>query len=268
VPHDLPDVENAHALTARGGHVVFHNITFRYPSAPEDAAPVLRGLELDIQPGQKVGVVGRSGAGKSTLLTLLQRHAAPQDGAVTIDGQDIAQASRESLADTIAVVPQDVALFHRTVLENIRYARPDATDEEVLAAAEAARCRDFIEALPEGFETIVGDRGAKLSGGQRQRLAIARALLKNAPILLLDEATSALDSESEAEVQQALDKLMQGRTVIAVAHRLATLTNFDRIVVMEGGQVIQDGAPELLMRRAGPYQDMVRRQAEGLQVAA
>ncbi|MFC4168548.1 ABC transporter ATP-binding protein [Teichococcus aestuarii] len=268
VPHDMPDAENAHGLAARGGEVVFHNVTFRYPSAPEGSAPVLRSLELAIQPGQKVGVVGRSGAGKSTLLTLLQRHTAPQEGAVLIDGQDIAQATRESLADMIAVVPQDVSLFHRTVLENIRYARPDATDAEVLAAAEAARCRDFIEALPEGFDTIVGDRGAKLSGGQRQRLAIARALLKDAPILLLDEATSALDSESEAEVQKALDGLMQGRTVIAVAHRLATLTNFDRIVVMEGGQVVQDGAPDLLMRRPGPYQEMVRRQSEALQVAA
>jgi ATP-binding cassette subfamily B protein len=212
-------------------------------------------------------VVGRSGAGKSTLLTLLQRHAAPQEGKVIIDGQDIALSTRESLAEMIAVVPQDVSLFHRTVLENIRYARPDATDAEVLASAEAARCREFIEALPEGFDTIVGDRGAKLSGGQRQRLAIARALLKNAPILLLDEATSALDSESEAEVQVALDRLMEGRTVIAVAHRLATLSNFDRIVVMDAGQVVQDGSPEMLMRRPGPYQDMVRRQSEALLAA-
>ncbi|WP_198365535.1 ABC transporter ATP-binding protein [Roseomonas sp. KE0001] len=268
VPHDLPDAADAHGLAARGGHVVFQDVTFRYPSAPEGSTAVLRGLNLDIAPGQKVGVVGRSGAGKSTLLTLLQRHSEPQGGAVLIDGQDIAHSTRESLADMIAVVPQDVSMFHRTVLENIRYARPEATDAEVMAAAEAARCRDFIEALPEGFNTIVGDRGAKLSGGQRQRLAIARALLKNAPILLLDEATSALDSESEAEVQKALDGLMEGRTVIAVAHRLATLTNFDRIVVMENGQVVQDGAPDLLMRRPGPYQDMVRRQSEALQVAA
>ncbi|HWL82020.1 MAG TPA: ABC transporter ATP-binding protein [Roseomonas sp.] len=268
VPHDLPDAENAHALHTRGGSVEFHDVTFRYPSAPEGSAPILQRLNLTIPQGQKVGVVGRSGAGKSTLLTLLQRHAAPQDGAVMIDGDNIAGATRESLADMIAVVPQDVSLFHRSVMENIRYARPDATDEEVLAAAEAARCRDFIEALPEGFDTVVGDRGAKLSGGQRQRLAIARALLKDAPILLLDEATSALDSESEAEVQKALDGLMVGRTVIAIAHRLATLTNFDRIVVMENGQVIQDGAPDLLMRRPGPYQEMVRRQSEALQVAA
>ncbi|MFC3126916.1 ABC transporter ATP-binding protein [Pseudoroseomonas globiformis] len=268
VPHDLPDVENASLLEGRGGAVDFRDVVFSYPAAPEGSPPILRGLNLSIPKGQKVGVVGRSGAGKSTLLTLLQRHSAPQSGEVDIDGQNIADATRESLAEQIAVVPQDVSLFHRTVLENIRYARPDATDEEVLAAAEAARCRDFIEALPEGFDTIVGDRGAKLSGGQRQRLAIARALLKNAPILLLDEATSALDSESEAEVQKALDSLMEGRTVIAVAHRLATLTNFDRIVVMDQGQVVQDGPPDQLMRRPGPYQDMVRRQSEALQVAA
>ena len=268
VKHDMPDIEDAHILATpsdrASGEVVFEDITFSYPAAPAGSPPILRHLRLDIAAGQKVGVVGRSGAGKSTLLTLLQRHAAPQLGRVTIDGQDIAHATRESLAEMIAVVPQDVSLFHRTVLENIRYARPDASDAEVLAAAEAARCRDFIEALPEGFDTIVGDRGAKLSGGQRQRLAIARALLKDAPILLLDEATSALDSESEAEVQVALDGLMQGRTVIAVAHRLATLSNFDRIVVMDAGQVVQDGAPELLMRRPGPYQDMVRRQSEAL----
>jgi len=268
VPHDLPDAENAHTLHGRSGAVEFENVTFRYPSAPEGSAPILQGLNLSVPQGQKLGVVGRSGAGKSTLLTLLQRHAAPQGGAVLIDGENIAEATRESLADMIAVVPQDVSLFHRSVMENIRYARPSATDEEVLAAAEAARCRDFIEALPEGFDTVVGDRGAKLSGGQRQRLAIARALLKDAPILLLDEATSALDSESEAEVQAALDRLMVGRTVIAIAHRLATLTNFDRIVVMESGQIVQDGAPDLLMRRPGPYQEMVRRQSEALQIAA
>ncbi|MDB5369585.1 MAG: transporter [Roseomonas sp.] len=267
VPHDMPDVDNAAILAPKGGEVVFEDITFRYPAAPAGSTPILRHMQLEIPAGQKVGIVGRSGAGKSTLLTLLQRHAAPQEGRVTIDGQDISVATRESLAEMIAVVPQDVSLFHRTVLENIRYARPDATDAEVLAAAEAARCREFIEALPDGFDTIVGDRGAKLSGGQRQRLAIARALLKNAPILLLDEATSALDSESEAEVQVALDGLMRGRTVIAVAHRLATLSNFDRIIVMDAGQVVQDGSPELLVRRPGPYQDMVRRQSDALMAA-
>jgi ATP-binding cassette subfamily B protein len=157
-------------------------------------------------------------------------------------------------------VPQDISLFHRTVLENIRYARPDATEAEVLAAATAARCRDFIEDLPEGFDTMVGDRGVKLSGGQRQRLAIARALLKDAPILLLDEATSALDSESEHAIQEALDHVMQGRTVIAIAHRLSTLQNFDRIVVMDAGRVIDDGSPDELASRPGPYRNLLRQQ--------
>jgi ATP-binding cassette subfamily B protein len=160
----------------------------------------------------------------------------------------------------MAIVPQDISLFHRTVLENIRYARPDAQEEEILAAAEMANCREFIEALPDGFATMVGDRGVKLSGGQRQRLAIARALLKDAPILLLDEATSALDSESERAIQDALDRLMHGRTVIAIAHRLATLKSFDRIIVMDRGHIVDDGPPGVLAVRPGPYRDMLRRQ--------
>ena len=182
-----------------------------------------------------------------------------------IDGQDIAEMTQVSLRAAMAIVPQDISLFHRSVLENIRYARPEATTEEVLDAARIARCTDFIEALPEGYDTMVGDRGAKLSGGQRQRLAIARALLKNAPILLLDEATSALDSESEAAIQHALDNLMQGRTVIAVAHRLSTLRNFDRIVVMENGRVIDDGSPDVLSHRAGPYRELLKNQAMELE---
>jgi ATP-binding cassette subfamily B protein len=160
----------------------------------------------------------------------------------------------------MAIVPQDISLFHRTILENIRYARPDAAEADVLRAAEIARCREFIEALPDGFRTMVGDRGVKLSGGQRQRLAIARALLKDAPILLLDEATSALDSESEQAIQQALDVLMRGRTVIAIAHRLSTLRNFDRIVVMDHGHVVEDGPPDVLANRPGPYRDLLRAQ--------
>jgi ATP-binding cassette subfamily B protein len=160
----------------------------------------------------------------------------------------------------MAVVPQDVAMFHRSVLENIRYARPDATEAEVLAAADMAHCRDFIEALPEGFNTMVGDRGVKLSGGQRQRLAIARALLKNAPILLLDEATSALDTESEQTIQAALDTLMTGRTVIAIAHRLSTLQSFDRIIVMDKGRIVDDGTPLGLASRPGPYRELLRKQ--------
>ena len=160
----------------------------------------------------------------------------------------------------MAIVPQDISLFHRSVLENIRYARPGATEAEVLAAAEMAHCRDFIEALPEGFDTMVGDRGVKLSGGQRQRLAIARALLKDAPILLLDEATSALDSESERAIQAALDRLMQGRTVIAIAHRLSTLRSFDRIIVMDAGRIVEDGSPGELAARPGPYRALLLKQ--------
>lgn len=257
VPHELPDAPGAAPLHPRGGAVEFRGVRFAYP----DGAPVLRGLDLLIPAGQRVGLVGRSGAGKSTVLALLQRTAMPQEGRILVDGQDIAGTIQESLAHSIAVVPQDVPLLHRSVLANIRYGRPDASDAEILAVAEAARCRDFVEALPQGFNTIVGDRGTKLSGGQRQRIAIARALLKDAPILLLDEATSALDSESEAEVQRALDRLMQGRTVIAVAHRLATLRNFDRIVVMESGRMVDDGTPEQLARRPGPYRVLLEQQA-------
>jgi ATP-binding cassette, subfamily B, bacterial len=168
--------------------------------------------------------------------------------------------TQESLRQGIAVVPQDISLFHRSVLENIRYARPTATEAEVLAAAEMAHCRDFIEALPEGFDTVVGDRGTKLSGGQRQRLAIARALLKNAPVLLLDEATSALDTGSEQAIQAALDTLMEGRTVIAIAHRLSTLQSFDRIIVMDQGRVVDDGSPRDLSLRPGPYRDLLSKQ--------
>jgi ATP-binding cassette subfamily B protein len=265
VPHELPDAPEARALRPATGRVEFRGVRFAYH--PGGAGPVIRGLDLEIAPGQRVGLVGRSGAGKSTVLALLQRSVVPQEGRILVDGQDIAGTTQESLARSIAVVPQDVPLLHRSVLANIRYGRPEATEEEVHAAAAAARCTEFIEALPQGYLTIVGDRGAKLSGGQRQRIAIARALLKDAPILLLDEATSALDSESEAEVQRALDRLMRGRTVIAVAHRLATLSGFDRIVVMQDGRVVEDGPPDFLARRPGPYRDLLRRQALRLEAA-
>ncbi len=256
VPHDLSDREGAPDLVPVAGRVDFSNVRFAYPGRE----PVLNGLDLHIAPGQRVGLVGPSGAGKSTVLALLQRFYDVQAGRVLIDGQDITRVTQQSLRDMVAVVPQDISMFHRSVLENIRYARPDATREEVLEAASIARCRDFIEALPEGFDTMVGDRGVRLSGGQRQRLAIARALLKNAPILLLDEATSALDSESEHLIQAALDDLMRDRTVIAVAHRLSTLRNFDRIVVMDAGAVVDDGSPEELARRPGPYRELLRKQ--------
>ena len=256
VQHDLPDLQDAPPLLPGPGRVAFEGVRFAYPGRP----PILRGLDLAIEPGQRVGLVGASGAGKSTVLALLQRFYDIQSGRVLVDGQDIARITQESLRRMIAVVPQDISLFHRTVMENIRYARPEASEADVLAAATVARCREFIEAMPDGFATMVGDRGVKLSGGQRQRLAIARALLKDAPILLLDEATSALDLESEQAIQMALDNLMEGRTVIAIAHRLSTLRNFDRIVVMDAGQVVDDGPPDVLANRPGPYRDLLSRQ--------
>ncbi len=257
LPHECIEDPQARALGTPRGEVAFRNVAFAYP----DGSAVLRDFNLHIPAGTRVGIVGRSGSGKTTALALLQRLRTPQQGLVLLDGQDITQLTQSSLADTIAVVPQDVMLFCRSVRDNIRYGRPDASDEEVRAAAEAAGCRDFIDALPGGWDTPVGDRGVKLSGGQRQRLAIARAFLRNAPVLVLDEATSALDSESEMAVQRALDRLMVGRTVIAVAHRLSTLQDFDRIVVMQNGRIVQDGTPAELQRRHGPYRELLTRQA-------
>ena len=256
VPHELKDAENAQPLRQAQGAVEFVDVNFAYPGA----SSVLHDFSLRIEPGERVGLVGRSGSGKSTVLSLLQRLREVNSGRVLIDGKEITGLTQDSLHHAISVVPQDVLLFHRSVLENIRYGKPEASDDEVLAAAEAAGC-DFIHALPEGFGTIVGDRGVKLSGGQRQRLAIARAFLRDAPILLLDEATSALDSESEQAVQRALDRLMTGRTVIAVAHRLSTLRDFDRIVVMQSGRILQDGPPAVLEHSPGPYRELLRRQA-------
>jgi len=253
LPHELRDSQHARRLTTRRGEVEFRHVTFTYP----DGAAVLKDFDLHIKQGTRVGVVGRSGSGKSTMLTLLQRLRDIDKGQILIDGVDISDLTQESLHDVISVVPQDVMLFHRSVLENIRYGRPEATDPEVHAAAEAAGCREFIQGLSDGYNTLVGDRGVKLSGGQRQRLAIARAFLRNAPVLLLDEATSALDTESEQAVQRALDRLMHGRTVIAVAHRLSTLKDFDRIVVMQSGRILQDGSPRELEAISGPYHDLL-----------
>jgi len=260
VPHDLPDAPHAEPLPApgHGGGVPidFQGVRFAYPKR----APILDGFDLRVEPGERVGLVGLSGAGKSTVLTLVQRFYDVGLGRIEVAGRDIRDLTQESLRQITGVVPQDISLFHRSVRENIRYGRPDATDAEVMAAAEAAHCRAFIEALPEGFDTVVGDRGVKLSGGQRQRIAIARAFLKDAPVLLLDEATSALDSESERAVQEALDDLMQDRTVIAIAHRLSTLQRFDRIVVMEHGRVIDQGTPAALAARPGIYRTLLQRQ--------
>ncbi len=258
-PHELRDHPNAEPLTRSGAAIAFNSVTFHYPGGHK----LFENFTLRLQPGQRVGLVGQSGGGKSSLFTLLQRFYDPQSGNITIDGQDIARVTQQSLREAISVVPQDISLFHRSILENIRYGRPSATDDEVLRAAIAARC-DFVDTLPEGLQTMVGDRGVKLSGGQRQRIAIARAFLKDAPILLLDEATAALDSESEEAIREALSRLMRGRTVIAIAHRLATLRNFDRVVVLKSGAIIEDGAPDRLMQGAGPYRELVTQEIDRL----
>jgi len=259
LPHELRDHPEAVPLQRRGARVMFQDVTFAY----REGHPVFEDFSLELEPDQRVGLVGPSGGGKSTLFTLLQRFYDVQEGRILIDGQDISMVTQDSLRAAISVVPQDTSLFHRSVMENIRYGRPDATDEEVLQAAVAARC-EFIEALPEGFATKVGDRGLRLSGGQRQRIAIARGFLKKAPILLLDEATSALDSESEEAIREALERLMRGRTVLAIAHRLSTLRSFDRIVVLQAGRIVQDGPPDALIRREGIYRELVMREMSRL----
>jgi len=255
-PHEMPDAPHAQPLIPLGGAVSFEHVGFAYPNGER----VLEAFDLHVPPGQRLGLVGRSGAGKSTILALGQRHYDPQGGRILIDEQDIRQVTQESLRKSIAVVQQDISLFHRSVLENLRYGNPEAGDADVYRAAEAAHCTEFIRQLPQGFDTIVGERGLKLSGGQRQRLAIARAFLRDAPIILLDEATSSLDSESERAIQDALDRLVKNRTVIAIAHRLSTLSSFDRIVVLERGRIVEDGSPADLLTRDGPYAWMYRRQ--------
>ncbi|KZD20860.1 ABC transporter ATP-binding protein [Tardiphaga robiniae] len=259
VPHELSDHPEAEPLVKSGAAIAFNNISFRYPGGLQ----VFDKFTLRLNAGQRVGLVGQSGGGKSSLFVLLQRFYDVQDGSITVDGQDISRVTQHSLRHAISVVPQDISLFHRSIMENIRYGRPEATDDEVLRAAISARC-DFVETLPEGLHTMVGDRGVKLSGGQRQRIAIARAFLKDAPILLLDEATAALDSESEEAIREALSRLMRGRTVIAIAHRLATLRNFDRVVMLQSGKIIEDGKPDHLMQSQGPYRELVTQEMSRL----
>jgi ATP-binding cassette subfamily B protein len=254
VPHQLCDRPGAATLKRKGASVTFKHVTFAYPDCPETFVD----LNFHIGTGQRVGLVGRSGSGKSTIFALMQRFYDIQSGQVLIDGQDITEVTQQSLREAIAVVPQDISLFHRSLIENIRYARPEAPDDEVWQAAAAAHCCDFISQLPQGLDTIVSDRGQRLSGGQRQRIAIARAFLKDAPLLLLDEATSALDSESEELIRDALGRLMVGRTVIAIAHRLSSVRSFDRILVLDRGIVLQDGSPEMLVRIEGPYRDLIQ----------
>ena len=255
--HDAP---GASRLVGGGGQIEFRGVSFGYGPRRR----VLHRVDIVIPAGQKVGIVGPSGAGKSTLTHLLQRLHDVTEGCILIDGQPIAGVTQDSLRAALAVVPQEISLLHRSVMDNISFARPNASDEEVHAAARAANCDAFIQALPQGYDTIVGERGAKLSGGQRQRIGIARAFLKDAPIVILDEATSALDTESEMKIQRALTRLLHGRTVVAVAHRLSTLADFDRILVVDDGLIVEDGTAEGLLRSGGVFARIWRLQAEGL----
>lgn len=259
-PQEIQDISSAKPLVLTIGKIAFVNTSFFF--TPDRR--VLDNFSLTIQGGEKVALVGSSGAGKSTITRLLLRLHDVQEGTITIDGQEIKLVTQESLRSSIAFVPQEAVLFHRTLRENIRYGKQNATEEEIVRAAKQAHCHEFISALPLGYDTYVGERGVKLSGGERQRVAIARALLKNAPILVLDEATSSLDSESEALIQDALAKLMEGKTVIAIAHRLSTIMKMDRIIVMERGKVVLSGShKELLSQGGNLYKKLWEIQAGG-----
>lgn len=260
LPHGVQDAPDAKPLLTREGSIVFDHVRFEY----HDSRAVLDDFNLSVAPREKVALIGSSGAGKTTVAKLLSRLYDVSGGAISIDGQDIAQVTQESLRRAIAFVPQEPMLFHRSLMDNIRYGRQGATDDEVVEAAKQAHCYEFISRYPEGFATMVGERGVKLSGGERQRVAIARAILKDAPILVLDEATSSLDSGSERLVQDALLRLMKGKTVIAIAHRLSTVMHMDRLVVMERGAVVLAGThEELLAHESNLYKKLWEIQAGG-----
>jgi ATP-binding cassette subfamily B protein len=258
VPFEIEDVKGASDLVLSEGELSWKNVGFKY-----EANDIFKDFNLTISPGQRIGLVGHSGAGKTTFVSLLLRQHDLTSGAILIDGQDIKAITQSSLRQAIAVVPQEPALFHRTIRENIAYGKRDATDEEIIMVAKKAQAHDFIMSLPLQYDTLVGERGIKLSGGQKQRVAIARAMLKDAPILVLDEATSALDSESEVAIQSALAELMKGKTVIAIAHRLSTLRKMDRILVLENGAIVEDGTHDTLTRSGGIYQRLWEHQAGG-----
>jgi ATP-binding cassette subfamily B protein len=259
VPHEIIDAPDAKPLTMNGGRIVFEAVSFAY----QGRQAIFDRKNVVIEAGQKVGLVGASGSGKTTLANLLVRAFELDGGCIRIDGQDIAGVTLESLCRNIAVISQDTSLFHRSLMENIRYGRLDASDDEVMAAARLAHCDEFIGKLPQGFQTMVGDRGVKLSGGQRQRIAIARAILKDAPILVLDEATSALDTHTEHHVQQALQMLLSRRTTILIAHRLSTLAQMDRVLVFENGCIVEDGTLTALLASNTRFAAMWRLQADG-----
>jgi ATP-binding cassette subfamily B protein len=247
---EVDDRPGAPAFRPGRGEIAFEDVTFRYKNALE---PLYEGFSLRIAPGERVALVGPTGAGKSTFVKLVQRLYDVQGGRILIDGQDVSQVRQATLRPALAVVPQDPALFHRTIAENIAYGRPEATADEIKLAARRARAHDFIMRLPKGYDTLVGERGVKLSGGERQRVAIARAFLADAPILVLDEATSSLDVETERQVQAAMDELMEGRTTIVIAHRLSTIRGADRILVFHDGRVVEEGRHGELLSRGGAY---------------
>ena len=263
-PHTILDKPNALPLKVSQGEIKFEHVDFSY----EAGKPLLNGFNLTIRPGEKVGLIGRSGAGKSTIVNLLLRFYEPQSGTISIDGQNIGDVTQESLRAQIGLVTQDTSLLHRSVRDNIVYGRPDATEAEMISAADRAEASGFIPNLSDakgrrGYDAHVGERGVKLSGGQRQRIAIARVMLKDAPILLLDEATSALDSEVEAAIQESLDKMMDGKTVIAIAHRLSTIAAMDRLIVLDKGRIIEEGSHAELLEKHGLYAKLWAHQSGG-----
>ncbi|MEI6237075.1 MAG: ABC transporter ATP-binding protein, partial [Candidatus Saccharibacteria bacterium] len=259
---EITDTPDALVCSIKDGSINFEDVSFCHKDAL-DNDPLFRNVNLDVKAGEKVGLAGPSGGGKTTLTKILLRLADIDAGQITIDGQNIAKLKQTDLRQAITYVPQEPILFHRSLLDNIRYGKPSASTQEIIEAAKRAHADDFINKLPEGYNTMVGERGVKLSGGQRQRVAIARAMLKNSPILVLDEATSALDSESEKLIQDALWKLMQGRTAIVVAHRLSTIQKLDRIIVLDGGNITEQGTHQTLLDKNGTYAKLWAHQSGG-----
>ena len=258
-PHDIVDAMEAKPLMMTKGQIQFHQVSFHYA----EGTKLFRNKNILIEGGQKVGLVGFTGSGKSTFVNLILRLFEVESGEITIDGQNVNQVTQQSLREQIALIPQDISLFHRSLFENIHFGNPQANEDDVIAAAKQAHCDEFIRLLPQGYQSLVGERGVKLSGGQRQRIAIARAMLKNAPILILDEATSSLDSITEKYIQDALDLLMQNKTTIVIAHRLSTLSKMDRILVFDNGEIIEDGTHTTLVAKNGHYAKMWHMQAGG-----